>query len=98
MGQNTNSTVLEQKGTQVVRTMVPKDVSKRNNGGAVGPNCERSKDVAVCIWKVSRWGVAWCGHYVAPSLNHAGCVITTSGVFFVVDHMPNQRTKPLLLT
>jgi hypothetical protein len=28
-----------------------------------------------------RWGVASCRTYVTPSLNHAGRVITTSGVF-----------------
>jgi len=30
----------------------------------------------------ARWGAAWCGHISTPSLDHAGCVITTSGVFF----------------
>jgi hypothetical protein len=30
----------------------------------------------------AQWGLFGAGTYVTPSLNHAGCVITTSGVFF----------------
>ena len=43
------------------------------------------------------WGVSGAGTYVAPSFNHAGCVISTSGAFSFLFHAGSFCTTCIIL-
>ena len=57
------------------------NTSNNSQGLGLGATAHNPPDPHLLFNCLCGGGLPGAGTYVAPSLNHAGCVITTSGVF-----------------